>query len=401
MTHLIQTPNWFIHLIKTLKVKYLTECNLHFTDTSYEQAYCKNKLEYKCTRCLKTDSTISWFKRHKNECKNTFILFCNHCNYKTNKKTNLAYHIWTKHPLLGSNNLECLSCDRSFKELKYLLHHVKRCSLPPHISMKLAPLLVCDICKCVTRYKHYLSRHMRQKHGPKPANYECDNCGRLFLSDWGLKGHKKKTCTVEGKDNSSLTSSEKRVKYVKPACTKCKKRFSYIAGLKKHSFTCKARVENVTPKKVCSKNGKSSIINCIKMSKKSILFHRKSQFNFLWLQIFHFYCIFVIIATNPGTCYKKKAGLIKIHAAYVKQGSNLNAPSVPRCTKRLAHSKDTYILVVIQIIIFFAMIANIKLWTNPTSKIIFWQNTISNIRLKQDRTNVKNVATVTNIVFIY
>jgi len=116
----------------------------------------------------------------------------------------------------------CESCDKTFKEKRYLAHHIKAVHLKSFVEK-------CNVCQHTFASKKDLTRHQElQLCGTKKSNQELFCCGKLFKHKKSLKNNKY--------DHSQAEDSF--------SCNKCKKSFKRKFNFSKHQESCKASTEN-------------------------------------------------------------------------------------------------------------------------------------------------------------
>ena len=152
---------------------------------------------------------------------------------KTLSKGFLSYerHIRVKH----ENWFGCSSCNKSYGKEMELFHHNKVHKQVP-----------CEKCDYMAKHREDLSKHIMQKHDPKPS--DCQICGKLFDNLFLMRQHKKqcvdagdKTCEICGGSFKQLarhmkvshtTDMEKIFK-----CNECEKGFVDRADLNSHNMS--------------------------------------------------------------------------------------------------------------------------------------------------------------------
>lgn len=218
----------------------------------------------KCSKCAKTYSSQLGLRAHFKICgrENERIdplrrYSCHHCEYKTNIKSILSYHIHGKH--LKQDQNKCKKCAKIFSFRSSLVSHSKICGLPKNLKPS-SKLLRCDHCNYKTITKRNLSNHMKVKHLPGylDAN-QCVNCKKIFSTQQYFKKHLQicgqtnvrvdflkrfscDLCDYKAKLKSILSyhiqARHLPQDHEKNKCSKCKKSFSWKSNLSQHLKIC-------------------------------------------------------------------------------------------------------------------------------------------------------------------
>ncbi|XP_061393071.1 oocyte zinc finger protein XlCOF28-like [Musca vetustissima] len=94
----------------------------------------------------------------------------------------IAKHLKT-HLVPGTNRYQCVYCDETYKDCKYLAGHARR-------HMGIRPY-VCEICKLYFSTKQDLRVHNQRRHQEK--DHICEVCGKTFAQNTQLKRHREAT----------------------------------------------------------------------------------------------------------------------------------------------------------------------------------------------------------------
>ncbi|XP_075155007.1 uncharacterized protein LOC142228457 [Haematobia irritans] len=94
----------------------------------------------------------------------------------------IAKHLKT-HLVPGTNRYQCVYCDETYKDCKYLAGHARR-------HMGIRPY-VCELCKLYFSTKQDLRVHNQRRHQEK--DHICEVCGKTFAQNTQLKRHREAT----------------------------------------------------------------------------------------------------------------------------------------------------------------------------------------------------------------
>lgn len=97
-------------------------------------------------------------------------------------RTKIAKHLKT-HLVPGTNRYQCVYCDETYKDCKYLAGHARR-------HMGIRPY-VCESCKLYFSTKQDLRVHNQRRHQEK--DHVCEVCGKSFAQNTQLKRHREAT----------------------------------------------------------------------------------------------------------------------------------------------------------------------------------------------------------------
>ncbi|KAM7349305.1 uncharacterized protein ACRADG_008309 [Cochliomyia hominivorax] len=97
-------------------------------------------------------------------------------------KSKIPAHLRT-HLVPGTNRYQCIYCDETYKDCKYLAGHARR-------HMGIRPY-VCELCKLYFSTKQDLRVHNQRRHQEK--DHICEVCGKTFAQNTQLKRHREAT----------------------------------------------------------------------------------------------------------------------------------------------------------------------------------------------------------------
>jgi len=104
-------------------------------------------------------------------------LSCQHCNYKSAKKSNLRIHIHHNHT---DRTFICNECDGRFKTSSLLRGHIKSVHSPKAFK--------CQQCQKMFHTRAHLNSHESQVHR-KERRFPCTQCDLKFAGKDGLTYH--------------------------------------------------------------------------------------------------------------------------------------------------------------------------------------------------------------------
>ncbi|XP_071027849.1 zinc finger protein 652 [Oncorhynchus clarkii lewisi] len=157
-----------------------------------------------CEKCPRVFNTRWYLEKHMNVTHRRMQI-CDKCGKKFVLESELALHQQTD----CEKNIQCVSCNKSFKKLWSLHEHIK--IVHGYAEKKFA----CEICD----KKFYTMAHVR-KHmvaHTKDMPFTCETCGKSFKRSMSLKVH------------SLQHSGEKPFR-----CENCAERFQYKYQLRSH-----------------------------------------------------------------------------------------------------------------------------------------------------------------------
>ncbi|XP_065364723.1 zinc finger protein 652-A-like [Calliphora vicina] len=94
----------------------------------------------------------------------------------------ITAHLKT-HLVPGTNRYQCIYCEETYKDCKYLAGHARR-------HMGIRPY-VCELCKLYFSTKQDLRVHNQRRHQEK--DHICEVCGKTFAQNTQLKRHREAT----------------------------------------------------------------------------------------------------------------------------------------------------------------------------------------------------------------
>ncbi|XP_046802921.1 zinc finger and BTB domain-containing protein 47-like [Lucilia cuprina] len=97
-------------------------------------------------------------------------------------RTKITAHLKT-HLVPGTNRYQCIYCEETYKDCKYLAGHARR-------HMGIRPY-VCELCKLYFSTKQDLRVHNQRRHQEK--DHICEVCGKTFAQNTQLKRHREAT----------------------------------------------------------------------------------------------------------------------------------------------------------------------------------------------------------------
>nr|XP_014348352.1 PREDICTED: zinc finger protein 652 isoform X2 [Latimeria chalumnae] len=157
-----------------------------------------------CEKCPRVFNTRWYLEKHMNVTHRRMQI-CDKCGKKFVLESELALHQQTD----CEKNIQCVSCNKSFKKLWSLHEHIK--IVHGYAEKKFS----CEICE----KKFYTMAHVR-KHmvaHTKDMPFTCETCGKSFKRSMSLKVH------------SLQHSGEKPFR-----CENCDERFQYKYQLRSH-----------------------------------------------------------------------------------------------------------------------------------------------------------------------
>ncbi|XP_055702187.1 gastrula zinc finger protein XlCGF26.1-like [Phlebotomus papatasi] len=222
----------------------------HPAEKAYECALCQNK--YYSKIALKKHI----FEVHLKIYKNQKIFKCSFCSKSFRHKYYLDAHLYThstkrsfeceicgkkykrvynlkNHKLVHSNDnqsLRCLYCPKVFPTNVYCKNHIYK----EHrgLPVELTGLLFCNICKEEFTDLDILKDHV--KIHVVAQTYQCDICGKVYLSYNGLKNHKRSKKCVELDESKIMNVEDLGTKVSYHECTYCGKNIKKKAAYKRH-----------------------------------------------------------------------------------------------------------------------------------------------------------------------
>ena len=117
--------------------------------------------------------------------KSNIILSCEHCDYKSNYRSNLVRHKANKHNIgVKWHNCNYKECGKKFKTSGVLKRHIKI------VHMKIRSIK-CDICQETFQTQSHLKRHKIYKHTTAIPKFKCSEpeCNKEFKINDDLVRH--------------------------------------------------------------------------------------------------------------------------------------------------------------------------------------------------------------------
>lgn len=199
--------------------------------------------KFHCTQCNATYGLLKDLNRHKKKShsfgSNSFLK-CKQCEYTAKEQKSLDEHILRNH---AKKNFECLICKKKFG----LERDVKR-----HQKVHDGEGFACVICAKSYSTKWFLKEHMKSHDsGFIKPRFQCEDCGSLFSSKQNLNAHKLVThndhreefpCGECGQiflqKRTLLNHEKKHIGLEIHECSTCSKKFKEKVNLIKHSKQC-------------------------------------------------------------------------------------------------------------------------------------------------------------------
>lgn len=121
------------------------------------------------------------FSISNSECDEKLPVECGICP-DVMPRSKISKHLKT-HLVPGTNRYQCIYCEETYKDCKYLAGHARR-------HMGIRPY-VCEICKLYFSTKQDLRVHNQRRHQEK--DHICEVCGKTFAQNTQLKRHREAT----------------------------------------------------------------------------------------------------------------------------------------------------------------------------------------------------------------
>ena len=210
----------------------------------------RNRSKFHCEsgKCDFISNVKHIYLEHRFAEHNEALNICNLCNYKTNRKQLLSFHMENAHKV--DQKIKCKDCDKKYSDEKYLIRHVAR----QHNN----GFYFCDLCDFKTKISKDILHHKRKVHVPRVEImkfeykvFKCKKCdfeapGRVALASHINVEHKKDakdvfTCDmcpyVHANKSAVLVHKSKMHKSheeKKFQCEKCDKRYENRGRLQRH-----------------------------------------------------------------------------------------------------------------------------------------------------------------------
>ncbi|XP_013164365.1 PREDICTED: zinc finger protein 546-like [Papilio xuthus] len=189
--------------------------------------------ELNCALCSESFSSYHYLDGHMNSHYSNYI--CYECGDIFLAASRLNRHIET-HQL---GEYPCPACGKIFKSNKYMRKHYDyihntekkiKCYYCPErffgtyerhqhnlkMHKERVKIMTCEVCGKTFDWLPYYTSHMRRIHGTE-KNYECKDCGKMFLMKYELNNHR-----IKHKTEKNFV------------CDVCSKQFKSKPGLLKH-----------------------------------------------------------------------------------------------------------------------------------------------------------------------
>ena len=194
----LTTHNKIKHSDGEAKDLYCKLCDLRFTNETNLKRHIKSKHgkeDYICLHCMKVFEFKSEFLQHQKDFKHIAhrarniekkdAFSCPYCDFKTNRKDNLARHKRLKHQIFkkefeaidnylkDNSSWTCTECDQTFTNADEIEDHVINCKE-----------IKCKFCEKKFTLKSNLKRHLEKKHP-----HVCKICNERFKNKKKLREH--------------------------------------------------------------------------------------------------------------------------------------------------------------------------------------------------------------------
>lgn len=183
--------------------KFESSTALKYHETTHDKR--KVHCEY-CDKMFLTKSTLAIHLRIHLESR---PYDCSHCELRFRQKTDLNYHIASKHTAKSDYRFKCEFCDKKFARKYSLNLHTKL-----HTGEK---NYTCEVCLKSFRASSYLQVHLRSHTGERPYQCSVSECNKRFAVKADVRRHikqvhgePKKTSAGGGEGTSSGTPPKKR-----------------------------------------------------------------------------------------------------------------------------------------------------------------------------------------------
>jgi hypothetical protein len=145
-------------------------CAKHFTQYPPAVKHCRVRVReiYQCPLCRTTIKQTSNIKRHKERCSGAESFFCSKCHKFIKSKSNFEKHF-----------VKC-----GVKKGNAHGRQVPKEEGQEYIN--------CHACDYKTLFGYIMKKHMTMEHSEIRDMVKCDKCEREFVSESGVRKHKKK-----------------------------------------------------------------------------------------------------------------------------------------------------------------------------------------------------------------
>ncbi|XP_026762133.2 zinc finger protein 91-like isoform X2 [Galleria mellonella] len=194
-----------------------TQCDVIATTPEDLAEHIKTKHTLRCDECggrFKGKHTLRTHKVRIHAVKREFI--CDICTKTFTKKSRLESHMVTHDSALAKQLAYCATCKIQYKNIYIYRGHLRNST--NHSERNYA----CAECNKKFSSRAYWIQHYNFYHLQK-SQFVCQQCDKLFISDWRLKNHKQK---YHGLDRPRDHQ-----------CNECGKKFFTLATLRSHQLT--------------------------------------------------------------------------------------------------------------------------------------------------------------------
>lgn len=161
---------------------------------------------------------------------------CFLCEQILHDKKAVDYHLQAKHNI-NKVPILCKICGKTFKTFLDLDNHRRNHEQPL--------LHTCEVCGIVRTSQQSIKRHILLVHSNEDPKFKCEQCEKLFHTNYDLKRHSKSharnfLCTVcsyvASEKHHLLRHMESHIEGKEYSCDMCTKKFKSMQNLKKHKY---------------------------------------------------------------------------------------------------------------------------------------------------------------------